>query len=250
MREIAPGQIEAAVEQFLRPQSEVSDGRRRERSWDLCFDHFQNHPAPTDTIELSSLHLGYYLASWGMLRGSSFLLHETNALHYRKAIQVIEKHNDAMRGFDVPQYLDEGCYGKYDQVWTDLRAALIPAGISEVTLVSKVMMGVWGCIPALDTNFRKTFKDLSTTRSERGAWNKGNRLALAMLHEVWREHRDEIERVRSSYPVWSLATREPTARELTCAKVLDIYGFQMAASKGRQRVGRNKALWPPMSEID
>jgi hypothetical protein len=44
-------------------------------------------------MEMSCLQLGYYLASWGMLRGSSYLFRETNARHYQASIEVIERYN-------------------------------------------------------------------------------------------------------------------------------------------------------------
>jgi hypothetical protein len=60
----------------------------RYASFDYCFNYFQeardNHEttrlAHDDRLELSCLHLGFYLASWGMMRGSGGLhghsLHE------------------------------------------------------------------------------------------------------------------------------------------------------------------------------
>lgn len=237
MRDIEQGQIEAVVRSFLRPDSTAHPSRRRERSWDLCYDHFQNHPNPADDMELSCLHLGYYLASWGMLRGSTFLFKNTNALHYRDVINVVQKHNDAMRGWDVPDYLEEGRYEQYEAAWADLKQALLPDGGIALTLISKVMMGVWGCIPSFDTYFLETFRNrLSTTRAEKRAWRKGNFDALRMLSEVWLAHENEIERVRASYQVFSFATGQPSSRHLTRAKVLDIYGFQSAASSSQSTV--------------
>lgn len=46
-----------------------------------------------------------------------------------------------------------------------------------------------------------------------------------MLHGVWREHEDEIERVRDRHPVWDFTTGSATERRMPVAKVLDIYGF-------------------------
>lgn len=99
MKPISPGRFERAVDEFLGGEADTrAPSRRRERSWDLCYSHFQDHPEPTQVMETSCLHLGYYLASWGMLRGSSFLFHETNALHYQAVIGVIEKQGVARLG--------------------------------------------------------------------------------------------------------------------------------------------------------
>lgn len=128
MKPIQPGAISEAVQQFLGGDADPRPlSLRRERSWDFCYSHFQDHPRPTEVMELSCLHLGYYLASWGMLRGSSYLFQETNALHYQRAIEVIEVHDHTMRGWDVDRYDDAAKRQSFDQAWTDLRAALIPA---------------------------------------------------------------------------------------------------------------------------
>ena len=67
--------IEVAVGRYLRDR----DPNARYASFDYCFNHFQQHRTtshlgePTG-MEASCLQLGFYLASWGMLRGSSDLL--------------------------------------------------------------------------------------------------------------------------------------------------------------------------------
>lgn len=54
----------------------------RYASFDYCFNHFQPRSergraaslAEADGLQLYCLHLGFYLASWGMYRGSTVLL--------------------------------------------------------------------------------------------------------------------------------------------------------------------------------
>ncbi len=56
------------------------DPGARYASFDYCFNHFQEHRTAVAEwgepagMEVSCLHLGFYLASWGMLRGSAELL--------------------------------------------------------------------------------------------------------------------------------------------------------------------------------
>jgi hypothetical protein len=61
----------------------------RYTSFDYCYNYF--HPdnrSKTGDMEKSCSVLGFYLASWGMLRGSSFLL-EKSVKHYEKTVQYI-----------------------------------------------------------------------------------------------------------------------------------------------------------------
>lgn len=226
MKSIPSGEITAALEAFLREGNETLTSRRRERSWDFCFNHFQDNVRPTEVMDLSCLHLGYYLASWGMMRGSSFLFHQTNARHYQRVVEVVEQHNDQMRGFDVPDYLDSDKKQLLDAAWADLSSALLPEGGQSLTLVSKVMMGVWGCVPSFDTFFRGTFRALGETTGERGAFNRVGADALRHLSDFYDQHADEVETLRRRFRTWEMSTGQPTRRPMTRAKVLDVYGFQ------------------------
>ena len=53
-----------------------ADKNGRYRSWEHCYKTFNDARNSTSPdLDYLSLHLGFYLASWGMYRGSSFLLH-------------------------------------------------------------------------------------------------------------------------------------------------------------------------------
>jgi hypothetical protein len=52
------------------------DEHHRYRSWEHCYRYFRQrrHLRADRDIDHAALQLGFYLASWGMYRGSSFLL--------------------------------------------------------------------------------------------------------------------------------------------------------------------------------
>ena len=68
----------------------------RYASFDYCFNYFRSFRerdrtadiAAPRNLQMSCLQLGFYLASWGMLRGSSTLLRKS-ARHYEPVIDVI-----------------------------------------------------------------------------------------------------------------------------------------------------------------
>lgn len=232
MRKVQTGEITDHVERYLRVRSSaVASSRRRERSWDFCFNHFADHERPTEVMELSCLHLGYYLASWGMLRGSSFLFRETNLRHYQDVIEVIQQHNPTMRGLDVESYRHTRGVEATNSAWKDLRAALLPAGGRSITLVSKVMMGVWGCLPSYDTFFLQTFRALSESREERGAFVRASNHSMVMLADFYAEHANEIDALRHLHHTLDFTSGTPTNRLITRAKIIDIFGFQQAYSR-------------------
>ena len=63
-----------------------NDQYGRYRSWEHCYYIFNrarnNNARNNETyIDYLSLHLAFYLASWGMYRGSSFLLQRDYKVH-------------------------------------------------------------------------------------------------------------------------------------------------------------------------
>jgi hypothetical protein len=78
----------------------------RYASFDYCFNHFQafrergkvGDICSPDNVQESCLQLGFYLASWGMLRGSSFLLWRS-VRFFRDVVTTIA--NGDLRIWDV-----------------------------------------------------------------------------------------------------------------------------------------------------
>lgn len=54
----------------------IKDSHGRYLSWCHCYNAFKENRSNRDekTVDYLALHLAFYLASWGMYRGSSFLL--------------------------------------------------------------------------------------------------------------------------------------------------------------------------------
>src|SRR6266852_2768974 len=55
----------------------------RYRSWEHCYHYFQRNKRDgiASDPDHAALHLGFYLASWGMYRGSAFLLQHAYTVH-------------------------------------------------------------------------------------------------------------------------------------------------------------------------
>lgn len=195
----------------------------RYASFDYCFNHFQQHRAavaawgePTG-MEASCLHLGFYLASWGMLRGSSELL-QRSVRHLVTLVETIADVPSDVWDLDLVNYDTEGI-DLIHRTALDLRHALRPVEASDI-LVTKVMLGVFGSVPAFDTYFKKGF-GVST-------FSKGS---LRLLGEFYQVNAAAIDRMR--LPTLDFATGHPTDRFYTQAKVVDMIFFIEGGYPGR-----------------
>ncbi len=193
----------------------------RYTSFDYCFNYFQEHrernnlPALVhgDALQLSCLQLGFYLASWGMLRGSSSLLQRS----VRALVPVIEAIANAPSEIwltDANVYGDGSCPIVFETA-QKIRAAL-PNGASDI-LVTKIMLGTFGCVPAFDAYFKKGF----------GASTFGPK-ALRRIGEFYRANSEVIERYRVE--TLDFASGAPTGRRYTRAKVIDMIFFKAGAA--------------------
>lgn len=227
MRTIEHGVITRNVDRFLRVQTGGSKRPSgRERSWDFCFNYFQAHPEPTQDLELSCLQLGYYLASWGMLRGSSWLQRSTNASHYRATIEAIEQINPVLRGIDAGDYQAPAVRAQILDTYRVLAKTLLPEGGTPETLVTKVMMGVWGVIPAYDVFLKGAFRHLGESPKERAAFNYPQERSLVLLVGFYARHADEIDDVAGRHRTIDFTTGQPTDQHVTRMKVIDMFAFQ------------------------
>lgn len=229
MQTVSDDEIRRCVEQFLgRPGAagEKDYSHAREHSFDFAYNYFLEFDHPTEDMQASCMQLGYYLASWGMLRGSSWLFKHTNASHYKGAIEVIEQYNPRMRGIDANRWHEEETVSLLQGCYADLSAALLPGGRRATTLVTKVMLGVWACVPAYDTYFQQTFRHLFAEPKEKSAFNTFSARSLGLLSDFYIEHQTVIDELASTTYTLDFDTLKPTGRTLTRAKIVDMVGFQ------------------------
>ena len=75
----------------------------RYSSFDYCYNYFLTTKDLTKDIEKSCLTLGFYLASWGMYRGSSFLL-QKSVKYLEPTIKYIAGIDKSIWNIDVDNY--------------------------------------------------------------------------------------------------------------------------------------------------
>ena len=76
-----------------------ADENGRYRSWEHCYSHFiKARESKEVDYDYLSLQLAFYLASWGMYRGSSFLLQKDYKVHIPVVKELLNEKYDVLAG--------------------------------------------------------------------------------------------------------------------------------------------------------
>ncbi len=155
------------------------DPANRERSWDRCYSFFQqyhllNKEQQQAKKELACLHLGFYLASWGMFRGSGSLIYKDYTI-YAEIIEILfEEQYEGLWGLDFFQdmligedqisedneqvrliFSLKGQIQEYIERLTIIKNHHSPEENASATdtIITKILLGTLACTPAYDTYF-------------------------------------------------------------------------------------------------
>ena len=203
----------------------------RYASFDYCFNYFDTHrqtAAAPEKIENSCMHLGAYLASWGMFRGSSFLLKTKSMRHFRKVVEVIASDDSApLWNIDCNGY-DLENVELLLQAYRRIRDAVIPNRESELILVTKIMLAVFACVPAFDGQFTSTLRKYADLQGQRCGFWTFDRSALLCLSRFYNLHREVIDETSMRTRTFDFTTGERLGTNPTYkrAKIMDMIGFQ------------------------
>jgi hypothetical protein len=243
--------IEKTIENFLslKGVDEKDFSKHRYSSFDYCYNYFCNNKGKlANDMEKSCLTLAFYLASWGMYRGSSSIL-QKSVKHFEPLIEDIEKihskdkdlfaelkiDNDTdLWKIDVDNYDDKNIktlIHLYDHIETILGKSKKGKDAS-VTLVTKIMLGVFGTVPAYDRLFQDSFSDISGRDCCFTSFNDDSLNTIKAFYEV---NKDVIDKLADETYTYDFRTGEKTKRQYTKAKIIDMYGFQLSIDKKRRK---------------
>ncbi len=137
------------------------DPHHRYRSWEHCYSFFKRQSGAKiiEDRETAALQLAFYLASWGMYRGSSFLLQHLYTVHLGVIERLVSPQFSALWGKDLGGDVKDKQFVPVVLAAADaVREAYGPFGKPTDTLVTKVLLGTFGCLPACDRFFIAGFK--------------------------------------------------------------------------------------------
>lgn len=189
---------------------EAQQENHRFLSWEHCYEKFyfareQKNP----DIDVLSLHLAFYLASWGMYRGSSFLLKYDYRVHIPVVKEILKPEYSCLLGLECQDLLEnkviqerlalleKNIDAHYEKARQRVSSRAIAKEISTI-LITKVLLGTLGCTPAYDRFFILAARKKGITS---GIYTHKSLLRLATFYE---DNKAEFEKVRKAYKVGNL----------------------------------------------
>jgi hypothetical protein len=211
-----------------------SDENHRYTSWEHCFSYFSQKKLDES---IACLHLSFYLASWGMYRGSSFLLWKDYLVHREVVRNILSLRHLRNIDFSKP------CNSRIDEIfelsswiktWYQDKISHVNGTAKKInatnTLVTKILLGTLGCIPAYDRYFIEGLRAKGLSYSN---LSKNNFLSVV---DFYRRHRHDFDSLqRSINPTNGI--HYPTM------KLVDMYFWQIGFEKNSKNL-KSRSLIP------
>jgi hypothetical protein len=195
----------------------AGDPHHRYRSWEHCYRFFQNVQSAGIVAQRdhAALQLGFYLASWGMYRGSTFLLQHAYTVHLGVVDCLASSQFAPLWEREFGAAADDG---ELVQVILDAAEAVgqayRPFGQPTETLVTKVLLGTFGCLPACDQDF------IAGVRKAGLGYSYLNAKLVKKLLAFSRKHLTELRREQA-------IIRDHSGAHYPLMKLVDMYFWQL-----------------------
>lgn len=210
--------ITGVIEKYI--EIAVSDKYSRYHSWDRCRDAFSGKLKASD----HALELGFYLASWGMYRGSGGILQRNHLVHqgavdvyfsekfeHLKCTTLIEMNRALIKDILL---LRDAIAAEYSSIYFKRGNQLMKPISTTDTLMSKVMLGTFGCVPAFDDFFIKGLKEHGIKK------RKFNEEGLNAIFDFYDQHFAEINTSKE-------LIFDKTGNHYPALKIVDMYFWQI-----------------------
>jgi len=176
--------LNKSVAAFLSSEQTQNKSQGRYRSWNIKYEDFSLYK----DIDYLARSLTIYLASWGMMRGSSKLLTDYNYTIHQKGVEIIIIYLDGLRDFpkektEVSTYVEQVLLAKQEieSYYNNEK------GVSTTdTLLTKILLGVSAATPAYDQYFKKFLQENRLTQ-------KLGKKSLIEVWNLWFEVKDFLD---------------------------------------------------------
>ena len=222
MKKLTEKRIKNAIEKFYGALQ--ADENDRFKSWEHCYKVFGENQNNTteEIVDYLCLNLAFYLASWGMYRGSSFLLQKDYKVHKKAVLEMQKSEYNILRNATPEQLLTEeykmkvfNLQGELEKIYQEINDSVSKSktDVSD-TLITKIIMGVFGCVPAYDRYVKYTLKEYGL-----GTNTFKTFMSLRELYELYNEYKNIIDSERSKINSYGF--------EYPYMKVIDIFLWQI-----------------------
>lgn len=146
-----------------------NDENHRDRSWEHCylaFASYKDKKLSASDIEMLCLHLSFYLASFGMYRGSSFLLGKDYKIHAAAIEEIFKSDYKELWAVKCEDYLNHESLlsalitlsNNLKDIYANIRKSAkgketVKSDVSDI-LITKILLGTLACVPAYDEHFK------------------------------------------------------------------------------------------------
>jgi hypothetical protein len=170
-------------------------------SWKQCHDAFSRPENQKMDDEELALRLSFFLASWGMYRGSGFIFRKDYRIHLDIVSILMKPKYKELR--DIPlSEINKKAIGLMVTLFNELSKSYkknteIVNGVRHkggmepsILLITKIMLGALGCVPAYDKYVKKALaiKRIVSSRFDHGS--------LSALVRFAKENRGEINKAK------------------------------------------------------
>lgn len=194
------------------------DENHRYKSWEHCYTYFSQENLELDT---ACLQMAFYLASWGMYRGSSFLLWKDYLIHKEVVVHILSKKHLQRVDFTKAkkQELEEifsliaWVKSWYQNNIKSINGEKRKVNVTD-TLATKIILGSLGCVPAYDRYFIDGIRN-------KGLSYSGLRLAsLAIVVDFYKNNQNQ-------FSLASQTILERSGVDYPPMKLVDMYFWQI-----------------------
>ena len=177
------------------------DENCRYRSWEYCYSHFVKVRGNKEiNYDYLSLQLAFYLASWGMYRGSSFLLQKDYKIYIPVVKELLNEKYDALVGIrceDLKKKNNQKLLQEitsflniyYDGIRHKVKETKIKNKLSD-TLITKILLETIGCVPAYDRYF------VGGVKNQKVAIGNYSINSILQLVNFYEHHEEQLEKIR------------------------------------------------------
>lgn len=201
---------------------DLVDPTHRYSSFDYCYNYFKGNSKEyiVNDMEKSCAVLGFYLASWGMLPESSFLI-DKSYKYYIPLISYLASMDKGIWEVTPDNYGHKETQDMIMEIYNKIKELIIEKNNQDRILVTTIMLGAIGIVPAYDANFCKMFRTIMPINSKFAVFN---RKSLEVLGCFYKENRIAIDELSKGIKTYNFSDGNEVYN-YPLAKIIYMYGF-------------------------